>query len=253
MRPVLFKIGFFVIYSYGTMLAIAFIVSILLVFPRLKTQGLKEDSIISLSFYVVISGILGARILYVLFNIRDYLSRPFEILMIHHGGLAFYGGFIAGIFCVILYLKSTRIPVLQTLDTLAPYIALGQSIARIGCLLNGCCYGKPVHSGSGFIFRPESVAGVQFPGEILYPTQLYSSFANLAIFFILLVWSNFKKKKGEIFAGYLLLYSIKRFLIEFLRGDSPRLFFGLTSFQIISLAIGIIALFLLVRWKVSLE
>jgi len=127
----------------------------------------------------------------------------------------------------------------------APYVALGQAIARVGCLLNGCCYGRLIlaaTSSPGLIFPSGSIAGNQFPGQILFPTQFYSSLANIGIFLILLTWSKFKKKNGEIFAGYLLLYSIKRFLIEFLRGDSPVLLFGLTFFQLASLAIGIIAL-----------
>jgi len=94
----------------------------------------------------------------------------------------------------------------------------------------------------GFIFPSDSIAGIQFPEQVLHPTQLYSSIANIGIFLLLLRWSGFKKKNGEIFAGYLLLYSVKRFFIEFLRGGSSVLFFSLTLFQLISICLGIVAL-----------
>lgn len=252
MHPVLFKIGPFVIYSYGTMLAIAFIISILLIFARAREQGLKEDTIVSLSFYVIIPAIAGARLLYVVLNLKEFLSAPLEIFMVHHGGLAFYGGLLGGLFGGIFYIKWKGLSVARVLDIVAPYLALGQAIARIGCLLNGCCYGRPVSKGPGLIFPPGSIAGDQFPAQVLHPTQFYSSVADLGIFLVLLKWNN-PKRRGKIFAGYLLLYSLKRFLIEFLRGDSPELFFGLTFFQLGSLAIGIITLIWLFkgRWKVS--
>lgn len=221
MHPVLFKIGPLVIYSYGTMLATAFIVSVLLIFTHARKLRLEEETIISLNFYIIIPAIIGARIFYVILNLKEFLAAPLEILMVHHGGLVFYGGLLGGLLGGIFYVRRNRLPVAQIFDMVAPYIVLGQAIARIGCLLNGCCYGKPISPG------------------VLYPTQLYSSLANLGIFFILVAWSNFKKKNGEVFAGYLLLYSVKRFLIEFLRGDSSKIFFNLTLFQIISLAMGV--------------
>ena len=245
MHPVLFKIGPFVIYSYGTMLSIAFIMSVLLVFVRARQNGLKEEIIISMSFYVIVAAIIGARFLYVILNLKKFLNTPFEILMIHHGGLVFYGGLLGGVLGSIFYTRQKKLPVAQIFDIIAPYLALGQAIARIGCLLNGCCYGRPISVGTscpGFIFPSDSIAGIQFPEQVLHPTQLYSSIANIGIFLLLLRWSGFKKKNGEIFAGYLLLYSVKRFFIEFLRGDSSVLFFSLTLFQLISICLGIVAL-----------
>ena len=251
MHPILCKIGPFAIYSYGTMLAVAFVISVLLISLKAREQGLEKENIISLSFYVIIPAIIGARLLYVLLNLKEFFAVPYEILMIHHGGLVFYGGLLGGLLGGLFYIKKKKLPAAQILDISAPYLVLGQAIARIGCLLNGCCYGKPISSGMGLFFAPDSVAGSQ---EILYPTQFYSSVANLGIFLVLLKWSNFKNLSpratepwyapvsGEIFAGYLMLYSLKRFLIEFLRGDTPVLLFGLTFFQLISIGLGASAL-----------
>ena len=153
--------------------------------------------------------------------------------MLHHGGLIWYGGLFFALFFALVYLKINRLPVLKTLDLLAPYIALGQAIGRIGCFLNGCCYGKPVSWG------------IYFPSQddYLYPTQLYS-FVNLLIIYLILRWRQRRQTvNGAVIFLYLLLASAERFIVEFFRGDSPQFFLGLTSFQVISLFIFVIALY----------
>ena len=157
--------------------------------------------------------------------------------MLHKGGLSFYGGFIVALTCAVVFLKRRHLPGLKILDIFVPYLALGQAIGRIGCFLNGCCYGKP----TDFVLR------VYFPGEFVarHPVQIYSSL-NLLLIFIILRTFQAKKKgetkiSGQIFLLYCLLYSGMRFFMEYLRGDHLPVFANLTIHQLISVGIFIVS------------
>jgi len=240
MHPEICRIGPFAIYSYGLMLATAFIVSSFLASRRAESAGIPPETILNLSFVVFVFGIAGARLLYVVQNIKGYVQNPAEILMLQHGGLSLFGGLILGSIAGIIYMKRKKLSAYKALDVLAPYIALGQAIGRIGCLLNGCCYGKP------------AVWGIWFPAHqaVLVPTQIYSSLPLLGIFMILRVLQDRPHiVEGEIFFTYLLLYSLKRFFIEFWRGDTIAVIPGLTLFQVFSIALFLLAVIQLVRFK----
>lgn len=227
MFPQICKIGPFTVYSYGLALVVAFIISSGLASLRVKEENINPDIIFNFAFLVFISGILGARILYVMENLSYYANNPLEIVMLQQGGLSWFGGLVLGAFSGVIYLKNKNLAVYKILDLVTPFIALGQAIGRIGCLLNGCCFGRP----SNF--------GIYFPAhsEILIPTQLYSSLILIFFFFFLRFLQDKPHKEGQIFFVYLLLYSIKRFFIEFWRADNEINFMGLTLFQIISIAI----------------
>jgi len=231
MHPEICKLGPLTIYSYGLALVIAFVVSTLLASAQAKKQGIDPEIIFNLCFAVFISGIIGARIFYVLLNFSYYLHNPLEIIMLQKGGLAWFGGLILGTFSGIYYLKVKKLNVYKIADLLVPFVALAQAIGRVGCFLNGCCYGKE----SGF--------GIYFPSHtaILIPTQIYSSLFLILIFIILRFLQERPHQEGAIFFAYLLLYSVKRFFMEFWRGDSPSFIFGLTLFQLISIAVFLIA------------
>lgn len=225
------KFGPITVYSYGLMLVIAFVVSTFLAAAQAKREKIDPETIFNLSFTVFISGIIGARILYVLDNLNYYLRSPLEIIMLQKGGLAWFGGLILGSICGILYIKRKNLPVYKIIDLFAPFVALGQAIGRIGCFLNGCCYGK------------ESAFGIYSPaqGAVLIPSQLYSALILVVIFVILRIMQERPHKNGEIFFTYLFFYSIKRFFVEYLRADNPVIIFGLTLFQILSIAVFILA------------
>lgn len=235
MHPILFKIGPINVYSYGVMIAIGFTVAICLARQQAEKEGFDGDRIIDLGLYLLIAGIVGARLLYVLTNLSEYLKFPLEIIMLNHGGLVIYGGIILATFTGIFFLSKRKIPILKTADILFPYVALAQSIGRIGCLLNGCCYG-----------RPTSLPwGIYFPGQViaLHPTEIYFSLNALAIFLILKMVQKRKRFTGQVFLLYFILYSATRFGIEFFRGDSARNIFGVfTLSQIISIIIFVVAL-----------
>ncbi len=151
MCPIIYKIGFFTIYAYGFMLAAAFIISSALAGFQAKKQGVSADAVFNFLFIVFISGVIGARIFYIIENISYYFSNPLEIIMFNHGGLSWFGGLILGSISGILYLRKNKLDIYKTLDLIIPFVALGQAIGRIGCLLNGCCFGKEsLHFGLYF-------------------------------------------------------------------------------------------------------
>jgi phosphatidylglycerol---prolipoprotein diacylglyceryl transferase len=235
MYPVICKIGPFTVYSYGLMLALAVMAALSLAARRAGKEGINPDLIFNLSFIAVISRILGARIFYVIENLGYYLDNPLEVVMLQHGGLSWFGGLALGSISAVIYLKNKKLAFYKILDLISPFIALAHSIGRVGCLLNGCCFGKP------------SVFGIYFPLEdrILIPTQIYSSLLLASIFLFLRYLQDRPHKSGQIFYTYLLLYSFSRFFIEFWRGDHRTIFLGLTLFQIISLALFCFSSFML--------
>jgi len=225
MFPVICEIGPFTVYSYGLMLAIAFVVCLILFQRDAKRQNIHSVIVSDLLFWVLISGLVGARIFYVFLNLSYFTENPLEVIMLHRGGLVWYGGFISASLSGIWYLKRHSLPMLKMFDLVAPYIALGQAIGRIGCFLNGCCYGKPVPWG------------VYFPvhAERLHPTQAYSSIALFGIFLLLRFLQNRKHADGQIFFMYVVLHSCSRFIVEFFRADTSKFAIGLSLFQIISI------------------
>jgi len=239
MSPTICTIGPFTVYSYGLMLAVSFAVAVMLLRRQAIREGFNTDFIFNLAFIVFIAGVLGARFLYVLEHIGFYLEHPLEIILLQHGGLSWFGGLIAGIASGIIYLRKERLDVYRTADLVMPFIAIGQALGRIGCLLNGCCYGQP--SLTGIYFKTHAAT--------LIPTQLYSALAMLAIFVILRLLQERPHRTGEIFFTYLVLYSLKRFVIEFWRADNPVILSGLTLFQLFSIALFIFAFVKLIQIK----
>lgn len=228
MHPVLFTIGSIKIYSYGVMLAIAFLLAFNLASRRCRLFDIKRDSLNNLAIILLISGIAGARLLYVFSNWYYFAARPLDIFMISRGGLVFYGGLILSSAAGIIYAKRAKMSILDAADLIAPFLALGHGIGRIGCFLNGCCFGRPT----------ESIFGICFPHSIgkVYPTQLFSS---IGLFFIFLLLFRAQRKrvfKGEIISIYLILYGTLRFFVEFLRGDVRPILHNLSLAQVISMA-----------------
>ncbi len=227
MYPIICHIGPLTVYSYGLMLAVAVLICAFFLSKEASRRGIPPELILDLLFWVVLSGLAGARAFYIFLNLDYYIHEPLEIFMLHHGGLAFQGGLIAGFVAGIVFLKRKSLPLLSTLDFLAPYIALGHAIGRVGCFLNGCCFGNPVSWG---IYFPSHHAH-------LHPTQLYESMGLLIIFLFLKRRECHSKYPGEIFILYLVFSSLLRFVNEFFRADHAEIFLNLSIFQIVSLII----------------
>jgi phosphatidylglycerol---prolipoprotein diacylglyceryl transferase len=217
MYPVLFKLGKLTLYTYGSFIAIGFLTGIVLAKMEAGRLGEDPEKIVDLCFYVLIAAIVGSRLFYAVTNIRMFLSDPLEIFRIWNGGLVFYGGFIAALLTALAYLKFQKMSVWKSTDILAPSLAAGQFLGRLGCFFAGCCYGKQCNLPWAVTFsRTDSLAPL---GVSLHPTQLYHALGNLFIFGFL--WHRRVRKKfdGQLFWTYVLLYGISRAFLEIFRGD----------------------------------
>ena len=243
MHPIITKLGPVTIYSYGMMVAIAFVLGIYVAGIEARRKGIKQDLIYDLVFYIVIGSLIGARFYYLaFFDPSVFIKAPLSILKIWEGGVAIHGAILGGIVVGILFSKLKKISFWKLADLVAPSIILGQATGRIGCFLNGCCFGVPT----------ESIFGVRFPltGVAVHPTQLYELVLNSIGFFIL--WSVRKKIKfdGGLFLLYLMIYNCIRIPISSLRGDSLYIWgTNLKIAQITSAVIFVIALVLFVKRK----
>ena len=185
--------------------------------------------------------------MYVLMNISFYLERPLEILMLHHGGLMFHGGLITGLAAAWVYLKRSKLQILSVLDIAALYLPLGQAIGRIGCLLNGCCFGRESTLPWAIVLGSETITR--------HPTQIYASLGCLMIFIILRMVSTHRNMgstmpvHGFIFSLYLILYPINRIVVEFFRADLPKIWMGFSFTQLISMGIFVCGIII---WKKNL-
>lgn len=238
MHPLICHLGPFPVYSYGLMLAVAVLLTSSLLARDARRIGISAETIYDLVFWVVLSGIIGARLFYVLLEFRMFVQAPLEVFMINKGGLAWQGSFAGGLLGGLLFIKRHKLPLWKLLDAAAPYIALGHAIGRIGCLLNGCCYGKP------------AAWGLYFPGQEarLIPTQLFMTLTQLVIFLVLRWLQPRNGIDGRIFVWYLILSSLERFGMEFLRADHV-LYFGLSIFQYVCLALLALGLMINSRLK----
>ncbi|MCA9401659.1 MAG: prolipoprotein diacylglyceryl transferase, partial [Candidatus Omnitrophica bacterium] len=165
MHPLICKIGPFPVYSYGMMMALAVLICSFLLARDARNIGLSDEWVWDFVFSIMLGGIVGARLLFGWLNFRYFLDDPLEIFMLQHGGLSFQGGLLGGALGGMVFVKKKKLSYLKTADLLAPYLALGHAIGRIGCFLNGCCYGK--HWDHGIFFPVHQ--------DTLHPTQLYAS------------------------------------------------------------------------------
>lgn len=217
MHPTILKFGTFAIHSYGLLLAIAFLASIQLFLARGRARGLSEDRLSTLSLWLLVLAIVGGRVLFVLTHWEEYKADPVGIFRLWEGGLMLYGGYILAIAGGILYVRRAGLSVWRVGDAAAPSMALGIGIGRLGCFLNGCCYGLPTTLPWGIKFPPESYSSTVFPGEHLHPSQLYMSAAGFGLFALLLVLDRKRRFDGWLFWSYIAMDAGLRFIIDFTR------------------------------------
>lgn len=221
MHPILFRFPAFhagshffpgvEIYTYGVMVAIAFVAALWLAMRRASAVGIPPERISDLALILMISGIAGSRLLFVLEDWPDYKSHFWNIFNIREGGLSIHGGLILAFIAGTIYAFRKKLPFWKTADVLAAPLAVGMGIGRIGCFFNGCCYGIATK-------RPW---GVIFPGlgsAPRHPTELY----EMALDFLIAAMVGFGFKKsapGTAFLWFWILIGLERFFIEFIRGD----------------------------------
>lgn len=254
MYPELFRIGSFPINTYGVFLAIAFLCAILVTVKLAQRDGLPRERIYDLSLWMLLASLVGSKIL-MLFTEPEYRGNPLQLLSLDflRSGGVFYGGLLGAIIAGYLLMKRYQLPWWKTADACAPGIAIGNFFGRQGCFAAGCCWGEPTSLPWGVKFSElgHEITGVPIDAH-LHPTQLYESFAMLLVFLFLLWLHKRKRFSGQVILAYALLYSIIRFAIEFVRADPRGDILGLTTLtglstsQMISLAVGITALVLLI-------
>lgn len=216
MRPILIKFDGFGIPSYGTMLVISFIVALFLVKREAKRYNISPIIIENLAFYLMLGVIIGGRFLYVAFHPSEF-KDIISIFEIWNGGMMFFGGFIGAFIAGAIYTKRQNLSIALLGDLVSPSIALGEFFTRIGCFLNGCCFGRPTDLPWGVHFPPGSFADRAGFDCAIHPAQLYSSLFGLFLFFFLQRMLHHKHHRGSVFSLFLILYGGFRFGVDFIR------------------------------------
>jgi len=249
MYPRLIELGPITVYTYGVLLAAAYLFGLQLARVRAKARGLDANRILDLGIYIIISALVGAKLLLVVTDFRSFAADPRELLTLARSGGVFYGGLILAVAVALFYIRRIGLPLWTTCDVFAPGIALGHVIGRFGCLFAGCCYGKPTRLPWGITFTdPFAASNVGTPlNQPLHPTQLYEAGAELLILIVLLA----TERKGRPYPGrtfwlYMLLYAISRFIIEFYRGDERGAIGMFSTSQFISILLAPLAIVMLV-------
>jgi phosphatidylglycerol:prolipoprotein diacylglycerol transferase len=252
MRQVLFYIPIpwgkpLPVFGYGLMMTIAFLTGIYLIQRRAQARSLDKDTVINFCLIVIVSGIVGARIFYCI-QFRSEMNNLLEIFKLWKGGLVFYGGLVGGILAGGMTCWFWQLRFWQIGDVIGPVLALGIGITRIGCFLNGCCFGPPTSSWIGVRFpvnaemynslRLKAMAQEIGLNEVcppVHPVQLYAMVGNLMIFgLLLLIERKTRQPEGGVLLLFAILYAIFRFTIEFIRIGNDPVLLGLTISQVIS-------------------
>jgi phosphatidylglycerol:prolipoprotein diacylglycerol transferase len=248
------RFGTVTVYTYGVLLAAAYLLGLQFALKRAKARHLDSTRVMDLGIYIIISALVGAKLLLLVTDFQTFRSNPAELLNLVREGGVFYGGLIVAVTVALVYIKRVGLPLWTTCDVFAPGIALGHVIGRFGCFFAGCCFGKQTNVPWAITFTdPFAQANVGTPLNVpLHPTQLYEAGAELLILIFLLTTEKWGRKfAGRTFWLYMLLYSVSRYIIEFYRGDERGSVGPLSTSQFVSLILAPLAigmLFYLGRW-----
>jgi len=252
-HPEIISIGDFMVPTYGVLVALGFLAGIWIAARLARRSGLDPEKVTNLGVYCALAGLAGAKLLMVILDLDYYLRNPSELFSLStlRAGGVFYGGLIAALVLAIVYMRRRGLPALRTSDALAPGIALGHSIGRLGCFSAGCCWGLECQRPWAVTFTdPEAHRLVGVPlNQPLHPTQLYEAIAEAIIFAVLYRWYGRHGHDGAVLGLYLILYSVVRFGVEFVRfHQQPNPFGGpFSAAQWIALALIVTGVLLLVR------
>lgn len=278
MRPVLFIlplpwVGPVAIKAYGVMLMFGFLFGLWLALRRARREKIHPDVIWDFWVYALLGGIVGSRVLYILENPGQFSGRWLDIFKIWEGGLSFYGGFAVAAMATWIMLRVRKVSVLKVYDIMAVSSALGLAFGKIGCFLNGCCFGRLTNSFVGVVYPATTpIDGMgntrqspAFEWQLKHglisetdthslpvqPVQLYESAAALCIVGVLLLFYPHRRRYGEVMCLFGTLYPFARFFLEFVRQQQAALVFGLSPEQVFSIVAFVIfaAVFLISRKK----
>jgi phosphatidylglycerol:prolipoprotein diacylglycerol transferase len=254
-HPEVLHWGLLHIRSYGLMLAIAFLTGTWISLLEARRRGLDEDRVVTVILAALVAAILGARGLYVLEHIGEFRREWGSVLALWQGGLTLYGGVVLGTIVGLAMARRIGLPMWSVADTLTPAVALGTFFGRIGCFLNGCCYGRPTKLPWGVVFPPDSFAGLEFGANPVHPSQLYFALAGLVMFALALALRRRFTVPGTLFWSFIILFALARIPLDFTRayettsialaiGDVP-----ITESQVTSLALALFGSLMILRLR----
>lgn len=239
MLPILVKIGPLTVHTYGFMMAVGVALGLWFIYVQAKKSGLDANRIMDAAFYTIIVSLLGAKLILFASNIGYYVEYPRELFALARSGGVFQGGLTFGVIFALWYFRRKKIPTWATADVIAPALAMGHGFGRIGCFSAGCCFGNDCAAPWAVVFKNEYAAeltGVRLHDPI-HPVQLYEAALNFLNFAVLFLVLKKKRFDGQVFALYILNYSVIRFFTEYFRGDhSDRIYFirGASAFSSLS-------------------
>jgi phosphatidylglycerol---prolipoprotein diacylglyceryl transferase len=223
------------VHTYGILVAGGFLVAMSLAARAAERAGLSREKVLDLSFGILVAAMIGSRVLFIVVNWDEYAHDLLGIFEFWKGGLVFYGGFLGAVLFSVWYMRRNQMSFFPYADTMAPTVAIGQAIGRLGCFSAGCCWGGAcdVHYPLAARFPPDSLAyqsqaanhliAAGAPTTIpIHPTQLYEALGCALIFLFLTWWRSRKRFHGELLALYLMAYAPLRALVETFRGDEER-------------------------------
>lgn len=245
MYPILYKLGPLNIYTYGFFLALGFLSAVLVAGQEARRLGLPVGRFYDLCFYIILSAILGSRLLYVILERDKFLREPLKVLALWEGGLVFHGGLVAAVAVAFWYMRRHGLPWRATFDALAVGMPLGQALGRVGCFMAGCCFGSPSDLPWAVTFtHPETLCPLRVP---LHPAQLYEALLLLGVFGTVLWLRKRKSFDGQVVLTYFLLAGSARFVVEFFRAPTsldyrgPELFGQFPATQVTALGIALLS------------
>lgn len=235
------------LHTYGVLIATGFLVGLTLAKRQAAREGEDPERVVDMAFYMLLFGLLGARVVFILTKFDDYVRDPLAVVMFWRGGLVWYGGFITAALYVFYHCRKNRLNYWKYADLLVPYVALAHAFGRLGCLAAGCCFGKPTDMAWGVHFPVNSMVhqAQQSEGHIglgdaplpVHPTQLYESGAEMALFWLLIMMRPYKRFHGQLMLMWLSIYPVVRSVIEVFRGDRERGIYIISTSQWISVAV----------------
>ena len=248
MHKIAFELGPLTVHWYGVLVAAGFLAGLWTASRRGVRDGIAGETVVDIGPWLIAGAIVGARMLYVLSYWREeFAPKPWwEIFMLRRGGLVFYGGLVGSSLACIWFTRVKKLPLWKVADILAPSIALGQAFGRLGCLMTGCCYGRPTALPWAIHFPKDDGS----KGLGVHPTQIYESLIDLCLYAALAWLYRRKKFDGQVFAAYLICYAALRSFVEFFRGDYPVLYGGFATPAHLA-SVGIFAAGVVLFWRLS--